>query len=626
MVQTRRSLLELSRSVCLIVAIGACALACSRERPTFGEIHTRDANDVNDPGQSDAANIAALLDAMSTVTLSEEDSSLDGSVESAPGSTGESFDASAPHTENEFPPDASSAVDSETSQLGLLRIESVSPPPDAADVIGEATITVTFSADIDTSTAAAFSLTREGVAVPGTAQVSGHTLVFIPDERFSLATRYHAELESDWVQAQGLGSSDLTAWDFTTRDGQWSSVLALDEGSGESKEPSVGITADGTAVAVWSYRSGSYFSVYASAHAPDGEWSAPFLLDEGLDGDAVSSDIATSANGGVYAVWQRQDGDRSYIRMARFVDNMWGSPSTVSDNASCTKSPNYSTTCNASGPQVSVNDSGIALVGWGEVGASFMNSSVLSRRFVPGSSLEAPLPVPGQYDLQLAVDQEGNGLALFTAHGYIGTAFLGAQSVPQWVANTGGELGLLEAQVGSLSGSSVAFDWQGRGHVVWPSSSGIQHWLLTPEDGWGNLSIIGDGEAPVLAAAPNNTVLAAWVSHPAQGALSGATFVDDRWNEPQTIAPVIAGAGEDIQVAVDQVGNGLVLWTQRNDATTEVWWNRYSLGSWGEASKLNTSGQNMERVRVSVSNRGMGVAVWQQAVGSSSRVYARVFE
>src|SRR5690606_41421880 len=76
----------------------------------------------SDLGQSDAANIAAPLDAMSTVTLSEEDSSLDGSVESAPGSTGESFDASAPHTENEFPPDASSA-DRKSTRLNSSHVK-----------------------------------------------------------------------------------------------------------------------------------------------------------------------------------------------------------------------------------------------------------------------------------------------------------------------------------------------------------------------------------------------------------------------------------------------------------------------------------------------------------------------
>src|SRR4051794_10589452 len=118
-------------------------------------------------------------------------------------------------------------------------------------------------------------------------------------------------------------------------------------------EPEVTVAPDGTVIAVWTRSDGSVFRIQSSSRTPTGNWAAPVTISD--PGESASGpSIAVDPSGNALAVWTQSDGSNLRIHSAyRASGGSFGPDTTVSAIGQ-----------DASAPDVSMDNSGNALVGW----------------------------------------------------------------------------------------------------------------------------------------------------------------------------------------------------------------------------------------------------------------------
>ena len=158
-----------------------------------------------------------------------------------------------------------------------------------------------------------------------------------------------------------------------------------------------------------------------------------------------------------------------------------------------------------------------------------------------------------------------------------------------------------------------------------------------PPPTWRGAVAIEVGNAGVadlkLAVDRNGNAIAVWVQ---DGDATTATRYDvwanrynaatAAWGSAQLIETANAGGASGLDVAMDDAGNAIVVWSQDGDTTSatiyDIWANRYDAvtGTWGTARLLESGSGQASAVRIAVSRGGEAMAVWQQesATGLSS--------
>lgn len=105
------------------------------------------------------------------------------------------------------------------STASPLGISSISPANNQTGVALNSTITATFNKSINVSTLQAdtFTLTRDGVGVPGTISFSGSTATFTPTNLLLGNSTYTTTIKTGVKDSSGTGLSSDYSWTFTTQ-------------------------------------------------------------------------------------------------------------------------------------------------------------------------------------------------------------------------------------------------------------------------------------------------------------------------------------------------------------------------------------------------------------------------
>ena len=118
-------------------------------------------------------------------------------------------------------------------------------------------------------------------------------------------------------------------------------------------EPQVAVDGSGNVIAVWTRSDGTNFRIQSANRTPGGDWSTPQTISDPLQ-SASSPQIAVDPSGNAVAVWTRSDGTNLRIQAAyRPAGGSFGAAATVSASGQ-----------DASAPDVSMDNSGNALVAW----------------------------------------------------------------------------------------------------------------------------------------------------------------------------------------------------------------------------------------------------------------------
>jgi hypothetical protein len=161
-----------------------------------------------------------------------------------------------------------------------------------------------------------------------------------------------------WQQSDGE-RFNIWANRYTARDDRWSIAERIEtDDAGDSAEPQVAVSADGTALAVWVQFDGTSFDVWSNRLKPDRGWDGAERIDNGDLDDARTPQIAMNARQSAVAVW---------IQPYREQDSVFSNRYSQSDGWS-THQPVGAPDTWTQGPRVAVDPEDNALATWTEFG------------------------------------------------------------------------------------------------------------------------------------------------------------------------------------------------------------------------------------------------------------------
>jgi hypothetical protein len=174
-------------------------------------------------------------------------------------------------------------------------------------------------------------------------------------------------------------------------------------------EPQVVVAPSGTVISVWTRSDGTNFRIQSANRTPTGSWSAPQTIsDAGVS--ASGPTIAVDPSGNAVAAWTQSDGTNLRIYAAF-------KPAGASFNAATVVSAAGQ---DASAPDVSMDNTGDALVGWQRSDGTKLRVQAAIRTPGAGGTFGAisTLSDPGQDGFEPKVaagpDVDSNGVAVWT--------------------------------------------------------------------------------------------------------------------------------------------------------------------------------------------------------------------
>lgn len=207
-----------------------------------------------------------------------------------------------------------------------------------------------------------------------------------------------------WQQSDGTAESIYYNL-YTKSTSSWGGATLLDSTNNPASVPKVVMNTSGNAVAVWRQTDGTYQSIYTSTYT--GTWSAQALL-ESANFTAYEPSLAMNGDGDAVATWRQGDGTSSNIYAAVYAASAWGAAAAID---------NVSTDASDSVPQVSINNSGNAIVLWRQNDAT--TESMYANQYTNSSTswgtaalVESSTNIALD-DFSVAIDSNSNAVAIW---------------------------------------------------------------------------------------------------------------------------------------------------------------------------------------------------------------------
>ena len=191
---------------------------------------------------------------------------------------------------------------------------------------------------------------------------------------------------------------------------------------------------------------------------------------------------------------------------------------------------------------------------------------------------------------------------------------------------------------GDATNPQVAIDTAGDSLAVWQQSNGLRDniWAnrYTAGSGWGTAELIeannaGDATNPQIAVDSVGDALVVWQqSDGLHNSIWANRFTPSGgWGIARQIENNSSGDATNPQIAVDPAGNALAVWQQSDGVRDNIWANGFTAnGGWGIARLIQSiNGANAANPQVAVDSAGDGLAVWQQSDGTRDNIWANRF-
>ncbi len=131
----------------------------------------------------------------------------------------------------------------------------------------------------------------------------------------------------------------------------------------------------------------------------------------------------------------------------------------------------------------------------------------------------------------------------------------------------------------------------------------------------------GDALDPQIAVDPDGNAIAVWEQHVGDQHTRSDVLANryvastDSWGTPQLLETSDAGTAAYPQIAMDDGGNAIAVWSQYDGTRYNNWAKRYSAagGSWGTAELIETHDDgNAGRPQIDMDSEGNAIAIWLQ--------------
>ena len=347
----------------------------------------------------------------------------------------------------------------------------------------------------------------------------------------------------------------------------WGAAVSLESNNLDAVFPQVAVDPRGNAIAVWRQFDGNIDNLTANRYVAGLGWTGEVLIEAEDAGGATQPQIALDPQGNAIVVWRQSNGTRDSIMANGYVAGVaWGAPVYVeTDDAG-----------NAAYPQVDADTAGNAVAVWHQSDGTRTN--IWANRYAVGAGW-GPAQLVETLDLgdaeypDVAMDAAGNALAGW--YQFDGTRF--DVWANRFVASEGwGSAERIENGADNAFGPALAMDRSGNGVAVFTQFDG------TVFNAWANRYAVGSGwGTPVLL-------------------------------ENQPGGPIA------LDVAMDAFGNAVAVWHQFDGTRTNIWSNRYAVGtSWGAETVVEIDVASARNPQVALDADGNAMAVWSSGpVGS----------
>jgi uncharacterized membrane-anchored protein len=363
----------------------------------------------------------------------------------------------------------------------------------------------------------------------------------------------------------------------------WRTAALIESGSaGDAEAPQIAFDGSGNAIAVWHQSDGTKMNIYANRYtASTGTWGTEELIESSNVGHAIAPQIAVDSTGNAIAVWRQDVGDINiYANRYTASTGSWGTAELIESNS----------VGNTVSPQIAVDSTGNAIAVWQQ--SDGIDESIYANRYTASTD---------SWGTAELIESGNNGQAV----------------QPQ-----------------------IAFDSAGNAIAVWSQSDGglsnIYSNRYTAGAGWGTAELIATGDAdnadrPQIAIDSNGNAIVVWRELSALGAkvsiyASRYTASTDSWGTEELLENSDDGHAFDPQIAIDDDGNGVAVWWQRDSANLRhIYSNRYTPGAgWGTEERIESSDQGHSHYpEIAIDDEGNVIAVWSQNdLVSSGLLYA----
>jgi len=281
-------------------------------------------------------------------------------------------------------------------------------------------------------------------------------------------------------------------------------------------------------------------------------------------------------------------------------------------------------------PQVAWTPDGGALAIWGQ--ASSSGDEIWSSRYTPAVAWTAPERIDRTYARgktwpQLVVDDAGNAVAIWSQGETRHWGIWASRYTPD--GGWGEEVRIDELDTLNFKTPTAVGDAEGNFMVVWSEQNEALGYDVfanryTRDIGWGTPEEIdplnqSTASFPRVAMNRGGAAIAVWE----QGGVRNDVYVNRYsptagWGAPEPVENDYINSAFDVDVAIDETGNAVVVWQRAQEPfygdDRDIWSNRYAVGSgWGTAERIDDSERRYStEPRVAIDSDGRSLACWHQ--------------
>jgi hypothetical protein len=323
------------------------------------------------------------------------------------------------------------------------------------------------------------------------------------------------------------------------------------------------------------------------------------------------------------------------IFKSEYRNGSWTHPSGLSDNIS----PDGEWTLY---PQVEMDDNGNAIIVWSQSDGSdyqVFKSEYRNGSWTHPATLSDNISPNGQDAIhpQVAMDNNGNAIIVWSQSDGINTQIFkseyrnGSWTHPATLSDN------ISPNGEDAGNPQVAMDNNGNAVIVWNQRDGsFLHQIFKSEyrnGNWthpanlsDNISPYGGGPRdPQVAMDDNGNAIIVWSqSDLSYDQIFMSEYRNGSWTHPSDILDNISpdgGAAQYPQVAMNDNGNALIVWQGYGDSNGQIFKSEYRNGSWTHPSdsvdNISPDGGYATFPWVAMDNNGNVVIVWQQSANDT---------
>jgi len=395
----------------------------------------------------------------------------------------------------------------------------------------------------------------------------------------------------------------ITSTAITDISKSWTHPTALTEGlvnpgGSTAFTPEVVANQNGDIVIAWVQQNSSAATHVFKSEYRSGSWIAPTDNDDFISLASTSflyePFISINASGDTLISWGQYGATYEDVFKSEYRSGGWTHPSVTGDAISAAIGDDNGT------PDTAIDDDGNGIIVW-TGGATCGGSAVYKSEYRNGSwahpannndFFSVNAGTCSAEKTSVVVDSNGNAIVA-------------------WYDSNGADLQLYKSEYRSGS---------------WAHPAGISTHVSSPA------SVSSINRVPAIAMGSNGDAIIAWkqVDGSANTQIQIAEYRNGSWsNQPDIDDDHISLDGQEAKfadVAMDSNGNTIVVWIQFDGGYWQVYKGEYRNGSWSHPSSLaddhiSIDGYDVKDVRVAMDNLGNALIIWIQNDGIYDRLY-----